>query len=95
MEFVSVRDFRVRPSDVWKRLREEHDVILTSSGRPIAILVDVQDQDVGKSLAAIRRARAQQAVSNMRQAAAAHGSDRMSLEEIEAEIKQARLERQA
>jgi prevent-host-death family protein len=94
MELITVRDLRTRPSEIWDKLREKRDLILTSNGRPIAVLTHVDEGRVEETLAALRRARAQEAVSRLRADAAAQGLDRLSAEEIEAEIAAARNERQ-
>ncbi|MBE2232672.1 MAG: type II toxin-antitoxin system Phd/YefM family antitoxin [Anaerolinea sp.] len=88
MGYVTVRDLRVRPGDVWEKLREQGEMILTSNGRPMAILAQVDETDVEATLAALRRARAQAAVARMRRAAA-----QMSEAEIDAEIDAVRRER--
>ncbi len=78
MEFIPVRWLRVQPGEVWRKLRREAELILTSSGRPIAVLVSTEG-DVEETLAAVRRAsRAQMAVSRLRETAAARGLDRLS-----------------
>ena len=93
MEFITVRDLRIRPGEVWKRLREQHEAILTSNGRPIALLISVDADTIESDLLAVRRARAQMAVSRMRQQAAERGLAEMTAEEIETEIQAARQER--
>jgi len=95
MEFITVRDLRTRPSQIWDKLRQKHDLILTSSGRPIAVLSHIDEGVVEETLAALRRARAQAALSRLRAAAAAQGRDHLSPDEIEAEIAAARAERGA
>ena len=92
MRFVSVRDLRNAPSEVWSALRTD-DLVLTNNGDPVAVLARVNGQDVESTLAALRRARAQQAVSRLREAARANGTSSMSEEEIEAEISRARQDR--
>jgi antitoxin (DNA-binding transcriptional repressor) of toxin-antitoxin stability system len=94
MEFITVRDLRTRPSEVWDKLRQQRDLILTSSGRPIAVLSHIEEGGVEETLALLRRARAQAAVSHLRADAAAQGLDRLSADEIEAEIAAARAERE-
>jgi antitoxin (DNA-binding transcriptional repressor) of toxin-antitoxin stability system len=94
MEFITVRDLRTRPSQIWDKLRQQRDLILTSNGRPIAVLSHIDEDGVEETLAALRRARAQIALSRLRAAAAAQGLDRLSADEIEAEIAAARTERQ-
>jgi len=94
MDFVTVRDLRIRPADVWRRLREKRDLVVTSNGRPIAIMVEVgEDEDVGATLVALQRVRAQAAISRMRRSASAQGLDRLSPDDIDAEIAAARRER--
>jgi antitoxin (DNA-binding transcriptional repressor) of toxin-antitoxin stability system len=93
MGFVSIRDMRTRPGEVWQQLAEEGDLIVTSSGRPFALMISAEGEDIEQLLMALRRAKAQLAVSRMRSQAAAMGMDRLSTEEIDAEIQQARRER--
>lgn len=91
MKFVAVRDLRIQPAEVWQQLRAESELILTSNGHPIALLVDLSDVEVVATLEAVRRARAQVAVSQMRRAAQARPP--ITEEEIEAEIAATRAAR--
>ena len=93
MMFVSIRDMRTRPGEVWKQLQDEGDLIVTSSGRPFALMIAAEGEDVEALLLALRRARAQLATSKMRRQAGEAGLDRMAMDDIDAEIRQARLER--
>ena len=93
MSFVSIRDMRTRPGKIWKQLQEEGDLIVTSSGRPFALMIAAEGEEVEQLLLALRRAKAQLAVSHMRAQAAQTGLNRMTEAEIEAEIEQARRER--
>ncbi len=93
MEFVSVRDLRIQPGQVWKRLSETGELIITSNGKPIALLSGVTDESLEQTLTALRRARAQVAVSQLRAAAQARGIDKMTKTEINAEIRSVRRSR--
>jgi prevent-host-death family protein len=93
MEFITVRDLRIRPGEIWRKLRRERDLVLTSNGRPVGVLIAVDEDTVEDTLITLRRARAQLAVSRLRQAAAEQGTERLTAEEIEAEIAAARQER--
>lgn len=95
MEFITIRDLRLKSGDVWDKLRQQRELILTSNGRPVAVIAGVGENDVEETVAALRRARAQAAVSRLRRAAAMSGADKLSAAEIEAEIAQARRERRA
>lgn len=93
MTFVSIRDMRTRPGEVWQQLQDEGDLIVTSSGRPFALMIAAEGEDVEALLLALRRARAQLAASKMRKLAGEAGLDRMTIDDIDAEIRQARSER--
>jgi prevent-host-death family protein len=95
MEFVTIRDLRLKPAEVWDKLRQQREVILTSNGRPVAVIAGVGENDVEETVSALRRARAQAAVARMRRVAAERGADKLSASEIESEIAQARRERRS
>ena len=90
MEFVSVRDLRIQPGQVWQRLNKSGELVITSNGKPIALLSSVDDATLEQTLTAIRQARAQMAVSKLRAAVQASGMDKLSPDEIDAEIRVAR-----
>ena len=60
---------------------------------PIALMSPVSEETLEESLAAIRRASATAAVSAMQQDSVKAGTDRLSSEEIDAEIKAVRRAR--
>jgi prevent-host-death family protein len=95
MEFVTIRDLRLKPGEVWDKLRQQREIILTSNGRPVAVIAGVGENDVEETVAALRRARAQAAVSRLRRAAAERGVDKLTAAEIESEIAQVRRERRS
>ena len=93
MEFVTIRDLRLKPAEVWDKLRQQREIILTSNGRPVAVIAGVGENDVEETVTALRRARAQAAVARMRRVAAERGVDKLSTAEIESEIVRSRQER--
>ncbi len=93
MKFITVRDIRGRSGQVWSKLARERDIILTSNGKPIAILSAVSEENLEESLAAVRRARAAAAVEKMQLESVKAGTDKISLDEINAEIRMARKAR--
>ncbi|MBE3115042.1 MAG: type II toxin-antitoxin system Phd/YefM family antitoxin [Actinobacteria bacterium] len=93
MKFISVRDFRIRPGDIWKQLKVDKDIIITSNGKPIAILNPIEQNNLDSSLTALRRARALLAMEDIQKEAVNKGFDKITEEEIEKEIKAMRLER--
>ena len=93
MKFVSVRDLRGKSAQVWKELPEEREMIITSNGRPIAILAAINDSNLEESLSAFRTARAVEAVSSLQRRSVDQGTDHITMEEIEAEITAVRAKR--
>jgi antitoxin (DNA-binding transcriptional repressor) of toxin-antitoxin stability system len=86
MKFVSVRDLRGRSAEIWRELPGEREMVITSNGRPVAILAAVSESNLEESLAAFRRGRAIDAVSSMQRRSLAAGADKISEADIEAEI---------
>jgi prevent-host-death family protein len=93
MKFISVRDFRIKPGEVWKELKINKDIVITSNGKPIAILNPVDDSNLEISIAALRRARALLALEEIQRESVSKGLDKLTDKEIEEEIKAARAER--
>jgi antitoxin (DNA-binding transcriptional repressor) of toxin-antitoxin stability system len=94
MKFISVRDLRGKSAEVWKNLPREREVVVTSNGRPIAILSAVNESSLEESLSAFRQARAAEAVMSLQRQSIVQGTDRITMEEINAEIKTVREKRQ-
>ena len=90
MKFLSVRDLRSKSAEVWKGLAAAREMVVTSNGRPVAILSAVTEDSLEETLAAIRRAKAVAAVSDVQRRSVEHGLDAMTQDEIEAEIGAAR-----
>ncbi|MGA3057506.1 MAG: type II toxin-antitoxin system Phd/YefM family antitoxin [Candidatus Limnocylindrales bacterium] len=93
MRFVSVRDLRGKSAEIWRELPQEREMVITSNGRPIAILAAVGESNVEESLASFRRARAVDAVASVQRRSVARGGDRLSAAEIEAEVAASRKAR--
>jgi antitoxin (DNA-binding transcriptional repressor) of toxin-antitoxin stability system len=93
MKFLSVRDLRANSAQIWKELPGEREMIITSNGRPIAILASISESNLEESLAAFRRARAIEAVASLQRRSIEQGTDRITMSEIDAEIKAVRKKR--
>lgn len=90
MKMISDREFRNQPGRVRKELAEQ-DVIMTSRGKPYAVLLPVRDQaEVEQVLELASRIRAQMALSAVREKAAEAGLDAIPDSELEEEIEQVR-----
>ena len=86
MTSITMRDLREHPRQIWTKLSRERDLILTSNGKPIAILSAVSEETLADTLAALRRARAIAAVKAIQSHSVAVGADRLTSKEIQAVI---------
>ena len=93
MKFVSVRDLRNKSGQLWKELPGEREMVVTSNGRPIAILATISESNLEESLTAFRQARAIEAVASLQRRSVEQGTDTISMDEINAEIKAVRKRR--
>lgn len=84
MKLINSRDLRQKSGEVWKNIATE-DYIVTSNGKPIAILTAAED-DPEIQLRAIRRARAEIALYSTQKEASDSGLDHLTDQEIAAEI---------
>jgi antitoxin (DNA-binding transcriptional repressor) of toxin-antitoxin stability system len=92
VRFVSVRDLRGKSAELWRDLPREGEMVVTSNGRPVAILAAVNEANVEESLAAFRRARAVDAVAALQLGSSSQGRDRITAQEIEHEIEAVRAQ---
>ena len=93
MNLIAITDLK-QPRRLKQRLREEQELLLTSDGRPVAIIAHVgAGDDPEAMLLSIRDARSRLALSRVRETAARRGSSRPTLAEINREVAAARAER--
>ena len=90
MRFITVRDLRTSPAQIWKDLPEEQEMIITNNGKPIALLTPINDTNLEETLSTVRRAKAAQALKTMQEKSLERGTNEMRLEEINTEIDQER-----
>ena len=93
MKFISVRDLRGKSAEIWKNLPGEREMVVTSNGRPIAILAAVSESNLEESISAFRQARAVEAVTSLQRRSLEQRTDSIAAKEIEAEIQEVRKKR--
>src|SRR5919106_884658 len=93
MKFVSSRDLRINPGAVWKRLRQEKDLVITSNGKPVGVLTFADEDSLEDVLTTLRQGRALSATARIRQRANEKGLDRLSDHAIETIINRTRTRR--
>ena len=92
MRFISVREMNTRPKEIWQKIKEE-ELVITSNGKPIALLSAVSEETLEKTLRMIRRSRALMALEEMQRKSLASGLDKMTDVEIGAGIRAIRKTR--
>jgi len=93
MKFIAVRDFRTRSSKIWQELSKEKEMVITSNGKPIAVISSVSEDNLEESLSAFRRARAVNAVTKIQNRSMELGTDKITLDEVNQEIRAVRAGR--
>ncbi|MBI5586083.1 MAG: type II toxin-antitoxin system Phd/YefM family antitoxin [Deltaproteobacteria bacterium] len=89
MQFITVRELSTKPKGVWEKIKKE-EVVITSNGKPVAILSGVTEATLEKTLKIIRRSQGLLALEEMQQQALDRGLDRLTDKDMETEIKAAR-----
>jgi antitoxin (DNA-binding transcriptional repressor) of toxin-antitoxin stability system len=92
MRFVSVRDLNTKPREIWSKIKDE-EIVITSNGKPIALLSGVTEATLEKTVSAIRRSRALMALEDMQKKALERGLDNLTDAQLESEIQAVRKNR--
>jgi prevent-host-death family protein len=90
---ISVSELRKKPASQWLKSAGKDDLIITSKGQPVAVLLRIAAASVESTRSLLRSVRALQAQTALQQAAAANGTANMTPSDIEAEIAAARRAR--
>lgn len=66
MNFYTAQDLRATPESILESLPEDREIVITSGGKPRALLLDISNEDLEEMLKAIRRAKAMMVFDSMR-----------------------------
>lgn len=94
MKFVPTRALRINPGEVWRLLRQQRDLVITSNGKPVGVLTFADEDSLEDVLATLRQGRAQTALAGIRRAAAEGGRDRLTLRRVQEVVEKTRKPRQ-
>ena len=86
MNTISVSDLKKTPASQWLKSAGKDDLVITSKGQPVAVLLPIAAASIESTRALLRSIRALQAQSALQQAAAANGTANLSMSDIDAEI---------
>jgi len=90
MKFVTVKDLRTSPVGILKKLPTEREMIITNNGKSVALLIPVNDEMMEETVSTVRRAKAVNGMKKMQKISATLGNDKMSLDDINAVVKDIR-----
>ena len=95
MNFLAVKDLKT-PRLLRQRLQREQTLLLTSSGKPMAIMLNVNnDEDPEAVLKAIREARSRMVLQRIWKTARDKGSNRIKPDDINLLIEKTRKARKS
>jgi hypothetical protein len=90
MNYLAIKDLKA-PKLVRETLAEYGTALITNNGKPMALLVDLLEGESPEALSdAVRLARARLALSELRAASRRNGTDTLTTDQIDAEIRTAR-----
>ena len=92
MDFYTARDLRTIPKSIWNSLSINGELVITSNGKPSALMLNITEDSFEEVIRAVRQAKAMIAFNSMRGKAEAQGF--MTEAEINAEISAARREKE-
>jgi hypothetical protein len=86
MSTISLSDLKKKPAKQWLKSAGKEDLVVTSIGQPVALLLRIASASVESTRALVRSVRALQAQAALQQAAATSGAADLSRSDIDAEI---------
>ncbi|MDR1453694.1 MAG: hypothetical protein LBJ25_06970 [Candidatus Margulisbacteria bacterium] len=90
MQFLSIREFSRSPNGALAKLTKEGKAVLTNNGKPSAIMLKTDMADFEKTLAILEQLEFMQTVASLQMESIRNGKSKMTLAEINAEIRAAR-----
>jgi len=93
MNFVSFRELRTSTSKINDMLIDDGKIVVTSNGKPKALMIQVSETDFEETLAVLNQVKLTRALNSIRAAAQRSGAAEMTLDEINMEIAESRKER--
>jgi len=92
VNFYTVRDLRTHPREIWEKLSEVHEVIITNNGKPSALMIEIDDENLEEVLSSVRQSITMRAVNKLRLASIRSGKSELIIKEIDDEISKVRKE---
>ena len=95
MRFLSIPEFSKSPQAALSSLAESEKIVLTSDGKPTALIIYTDEYIFEDALLDLRKPKAKRDLLVLQMQSIKNGNSKMTMDEINAEIKLARQERNA
>jgi len=92
MQFLSVQEFSKSPQTALSSLSQSDKVVLTNNGKPSALMIYADESNLEDILTDLKRLRAKRDLLDLQMQSIENGTNNMTMDEINAEIKIARQE---
>ncbi len=93
MKTLTIRDFRTRPRQAQRTIAAAGEALLTSNGRPVALLLRVDGDSLDETLETVRRARALRALREIRRVSRVRERDKLTMARVDAIVAKTRRAR--
>ena len=95
MQFLTIRELSKSPREALTRLNKESKAVLTNNGKPQALIFKINDNNFEKTLVLLQKLEFMQNLTEMRLTSLKNGNSKMTLDEINAEIKAVRKKKRS
>ena len=92
MQFVSMREFTASPKETQAKLAANKELIVTNNGNPSMLVIDITNRDFMRTVNNFRRQEALDILHDIQMDSVRNGGDRITMEEIDAEVAAYRAE---
>ncbi len=93
MSTITVSDLKKRPASRWRKSAKNRELVVTSQGQPVAVLLPIDAASLEQTLATLRSLRSLQAQAALQRAAEENGAAALTMADVDAEITAARRAR--
>ena len=92
MKFLSIRDLRSSTAQIKDMLSNDGKIVLTTNGKPTALLIEISEESIEDVLIDLRVAQARRSLRQLQEQSVRTGLNNLTLEDINSEISDARRE---
>ncbi|MEP6664763.1 MAG: type II toxin-antitoxin system prevent-host-death family antitoxin [Verrucomicrobiota bacterium] len=86
MSTITLSDLKKKSANQWRKSPKKNELIVTSQGQPIAVLLSIDEESLEPTLSTLRSVRALQAQATLQKDVAVSGAEKLTMAEIDAEI---------